>query len=144
MNFALVKFSRFTEFLPVKQSWGYQSLSLILHPNQYPKVVNSLRVIIVGTEQSLWLKLGLKTIVEKKKKQCESHYQFCFVYQNLFSDDHHQWTFPPLQWFQFMKSCNLWAKRFMKLSNPHIEAIFWLKKSFEPLKIHWKPLSYCK
>ena len=30
-----------------------------------------------------------------------------------------------------MNSCCLWANRYMKLSNPHIKAIFWFKKSFE-------------
>ena len=131
MTYALVKFSHFTDFLPVKQSWGYPSLSLILHPNQYPKVVNSLRGNHHRSNTVILTQNWLKTIVKNQLKQFESQFQFYFVHQNFFFHDHSKWTFPPLQWFQFMKSCNLWAKRFMKLSNPHIKAIFWLKKSFK-------------
>ena len=128
MTYALVKFSHFTDFLPVKQSWGYQSLSLMIHPNQYPKVVNSLRGNHHRSNTVILTQNWLKTIVKNQLKQFESQFQFYFVHQNFFFHDHSKWTFPPLQWFQFMKSCNLWAKRFMKLSNPHIKAIFWFKK----------------
>ena len=103
----------------------------MIHPNQYPKVVNSLRGNHHGSNTVILTQNWLKTIVKNQLKEFENQFQFYFVHQNFFFHDHSKWTFPPLQWFQFMKSCNLWAKRFMKLSNPHIKAIFWLKKSFE-------------
>ena len=133
MNNALVKLFQFTEFLPVKQSWGYQSLSLLLHPNQYLKVVNLLRGNHYRSSAVIMTQNWLKTIVKNQIKQFESHFQFCFVNKNWFSHDHHKWTFPPLHWFQFMNSCCLWANRYMKLTISYIKTIFWFKKSFESI-----------
>ena len=85
MTYALVKFSHFTDFLPVKQSWGYQSLSLMIHPNQYPKVVNSLRGNHHRSNTVILTQNRLKTIVKNQLKQFEGRFQFYFVHQNFFS-----------------------------------------------------------
>ena len=92
MTYALVKFSHFTDFLPVKQSWGYQSLSLMIHPNQYPKVVNSLRGNHHRSNTVILTQNWLKTIVKNQLKQFESQFQFYFVHQNFFFHDHSKWT----------------------------------------------------